>query len=63
MKIEMGIGWLPDGPGKLRSANPGEYADEIVRLHEALKLLNLENGRLKRELRALSPCDDGEQVT
>lgn len=39
MKIELGTGWVPDKsrePGHVRSARPGEYAAEIVRLREAL---------------------------
>lgn len=46
LKIEMGIGWVPDGPGRLRSANPGEYAAEIERLEK-------ENAELRQKLREL----------
>ncbi len=41
MKIEMGIGWVPseEKPYRIRSANPGEYAAEIVRLQRDKALL------------------------
>lgn len=44
MKIEHGVGWVPsdEGPGHIRSANPGEYVTEIERLQaENARLRNL----------------------
>ena len=43
MKIEMGIGWMPDEkiPGNLRSANDRDYVAEIERLRLRVKELEI----------------------
>ena len=51
MKIEMGLGWVPseEKPGHIRTANPGEYAAEIVRLREELEDAEADALRLHRD--------------
>lgn len=38
MKIEMGVGWLPDKDGMIRTATPGEYVERIAQLEAELAL-------------------------
>lgn len=51
MKIEMGIGWMVDEErkGGVRSANPGEYAAEIVRLRTDNALLRAGVDLMRRD--------------
>jgi hypothetical protein len=66
MLIEMGIGWVKDENSQsgigYRSANPGEYANEIVRLRAALTevrtVLMSEKPPLHAIEEALVPLDD-----